>query len=371
MENELKWSNCVGITTDGAAAMTGVRTGLVQRIKNVAPGAISYHCFIHREALAAKELGEELHDVLNVAVKMVNCIKASALNTRLFEALCNEFGSEHMHLLFHTEVRWLSRGKVLDRLFELRKEVHHFLVNKKSALAVHLNDQLWLLKLAYLVDIFGYLNELNLGLQGKNNDLFRHIDKISAFMKKLQHWRIRVVQGRMDMFACLSELSIELEVTKDTWSSTIQDIVTRHLDLLHEKFMHYFPTQIRDTEHIAWVRNPLEVDFSKLSLSSEEESKLIELSCDRSLKLKYETVGLAEFWLHISNEYTGLFERAVNVLLPFTTTYLCESGFSAMTAMKTKYRNRLNVSDDLRLCLSQIKPRIDKLVSNMQAHSSH
>ena len=40
---------------------------------------------------------------------------------------------------------------------------------------------------------------------------------------------------------------------------------------------------------------PFEVDFSRLSLSSEDESKLIELSFDRSPKLKFETVGHAEF----------------------------------------------------------------------------
>jgi len=54
-------------------------------------------------------------------------------------------------------------------------------------------------------------------------------------------------------------------------SSTIQDIVTRHLDSLNKRFMHYFPNEMRDTEHIAWVSNPFEVDFSKLSLSSETD----------------------------------------------------------------------------------------------------
>ena len=52
---DLDWNNCVGITSDGAAAMTGKRAGVVQRVKNVAPSAAAYHCFIHREALAAKE----------------------------------------------------------------------------------------------------------------------------------------------------------------------------------------------------------------------------------------------------------------------------------------------------------------------------
>ena len=112
-----------------------------------------------------------------------------------------------------------------------------------------------MLKLACLVDIFGYiLNEFNLGLQGKNNDFFRYIDKVSTFMKTLQHWIIQVVQGRMFD------------------DSTIQDIVTRHLDLLHENFMRYFPNEMRETKHFAWVqKNPSEVNCSKLSLFSEDE----------------------------------------------------------------------------------------------------
>jgi len=108
-----------------------------------------------------------------------------------------------------------------------------------------------------------------------------------------------------------------------------------------------------------------------MSLSSEDESKLIELSCNRSLKSKFE---LAEFWLHISNKYIVLSGRTVglNVLLSCChlrrhTPIYVESWLSDRTAIKTKYINSLNVSDDLRLCLSQIKPRMDKFVSNMQS----
>ena len=38
-------------------------------------------------------------------------------------SICSEdFGSDHISLLYHTEVRWLSRGNATRRLFELRDE---------------------------------------------------------------------------------------------------------------------------------------------------------------------------------------------------------------------------------------------------------
>ena len=58
--------------------------------------------------------------------------------------------------------------------------------------------------------------------------------------------------------------------------------------------------------------------------------------------------------------------------MPFATTYLCEAGFSALTAVKTKYRQRLeNVEKDLRIKLSSIAPNFAELCAQMQAHPSH
>jgi DNA-binding TFAR19-related protein (PDSD5 family) len=52
----LSWEYCVGITTDGAASMTGKHSGVVKRILERAPNATWNHCFLHREALAAKNM---------------------------------------------------------------------------------------------------------------------------------------------------------------------------------------------------------------------------------------------------------------------------------------------------------------------------
>lgn len=62
---------------------------------------------------------------------------------------------------------------------------------------------------------------------------------------------------------------------------------------------------------------------------------------------------------------------AMRVLIQFSTTYLCEQGFSALTAIKTKQRNRLQPEDDMRVCLSTVAPNISNIVENKQHHPSH
>jgi hypothetical protein len=55
----------------------------------------------------------------------------------------------------------------------------------------------------------------------------------------------------------------------------------------------------------------------------------------------------------------------------FRTTYECEVGFSSLLQIKTKYRSRLSVGDDLRSALSSTSPRIKKLAVEKQAQPSH
>ena len=185
---KLKWSFCVGICTDGAAAMTGRLFGLISRIKEVVPESESTHCIIHREMLASRKISPELNIVLTDVVKVINYVKAHALNSRLFEQLCEEMDAENGRLLSHSEIRWLSRGKSLTRVFELRKPLQIFVSEKKSPLAAHFSDKVWVAILAYLCDIFSLFDELNLSLQGKMATVFKLADKVAAFKAKLDFW---------------------------------------------------------------------------------------------------------------------------------------------------------------------------------------
>ncbi|TKS65945.1 General transcription factor II-I repeat domain-containing protein 2 [Collichthys lucidus] len=165
----LPWKRFVGITTDGAPSMTGRKNGLVALVKKKleeegVEEAIALHCIIHQQALCSKCL--KFDNVMSVVVKCINQIKSRGLKHRRFRAFLEEMESEYGDVLYFTEVRWLSRGNVLKRFFELRAEVKAFMEKDGVAVPV-LSDPKWLMDLAFLVDITHELNVLNKKLQGQ------------------------------------------------------------------------------------------------------------------------------------------------------------------------------------------------------------
>ena len=166
-EHNLKWKHVIGICTDGAPVMLGCHSGFQTLVKEKSPGVAGMHCTIHRQALMAKTLPDQLKNVLDNVVKAVNFIKANALNSRLSAELCKESDSEFVTLLLHSHVRWLLKGKVLKRVFILQQEMKDFLQGPKPELHQKFSDDCFLMCLSFLVDIFKSVNFVNLVLQGK------------------------------------------------------------------------------------------------------------------------------------------------------------------------------------------------------------
>ncbi|KAK2720020.1 hypothetical protein QYM36_004059 [Artemia franciscana] len=336
-EGGILWDWCLSVCSDGAAALTGKDNGLMAWIRNKNPKVKWLHCIIHRQALASKRMNAHLHETLNEAVKVINFIKARPLNSRMFKLLCQEMGSEHQHLLLHTEVRWLSRGKILNRLFELRQEVHMFLLEQKSAFSSLFENQDWVCRLAYLADIFDKLNDLNLSMQGFRTDELSLNSKMCAFIKKLEFWLKKVQRNS-----------------------------------LRDELVSYFPSIMNQDRTQDWIQNPFVEDVTSSSgLSDNLTENLIELASDRTLELKFQNVTVSQFWLEVKGEYKELSEIAMSALLPFGSTYLCEVSFSAISLIKTKHRNRLSAQNDLIIAVSDIEPRFDNILAKKQPQVSH
>ena len=59
-------------------------------------------------------------------------IRANPLNHRQFKTLLEEYESNYGDLVLHTDVRWLSKGKILARFWDLIEEVKIFLTVKSK-----------------------------------------------------------------------------------------------------------------------------------------------------------------------------------------------------------------------------------------------
>ena len=73
--------------------------------------------------------------------------------------------------------------------------------------------------------------------------------------------------------------------------------------------------------------------------SVQERDQFVELSCYGGLKNEFKK-DMCDFWLKRRAEYGLISDRALKFLIPFSTSYLCETGFSAMLAIKKQIQNK-------------------------------
>ena len=306
--------------------MMGKRSGFIALVKSRCPDVIVTHCVLHRHALATKTLPEELRDVMAVVVTTVNFIRGRALNHRLFQVFCEDIGAPHSHLLYHTEVRWLSRGQVLSRVLQLRHEIQQFLQEKGNDLATYFGNPLFIARLAYICDIFGHLNSLNISLQGSSLTIVEAAERINSLREKLRLWSNRVEKQSFVNFPELAQILADDDIQNDL-CSTLVDEIKCHLKSLSDRFDGYFPNLSVDL----WIQDPFTIPIDDIDDGNELKDDLIELKSSGRLKMRFSTVASpSEFWASCYEAFPNLSAKALRITLPFVTTYLCEAGFSAL-----------------------------------------
>ncbi|XP_026331068.1 general transcription factor II-I repeat domain-containing protein 2-like, partial [Hyposmocoma kahamanoa] len=202
----LPWSKLKGVCIDGAPSMVGLRKGFIGILNEKATALnvqkddlIVLHCIIHQQNLCSKSI--RLQHVMDVVVKTINFIRSRGLNHRQFKGFLDEISAEYNDVTYYCEVRWLSKRKMLERFYELRNEIADFMKIKDKPLS-ELSDPKWICDLAFLVDLTGYLNDLNLKLQKQGqlvNDLYSHL---KAFQVKLRLWESQMLSGRINDVSC-------------------------------------------------------------------------------------------------------------------------------------------------------------------------
>ncbi|XP_075197600.1 general transcription factor II-I repeat domain-containing protein 2-like [Anomaloglossus baeobatrachus] len=334
----LPWDKLVSVVTDGAPAMCSENIGVVGLLKakrnqiSLSGPFSAIHCILHQEALCGKSV--QLKEVMDFVVKTVNFIRARGLNHRQFTSFLSDMDTEYGDLLYHTEVRWLSRGRVLKRFFSLREEIALFMALKDNDV-FQLSDPAFLSDLAFLTDVTEHLNELNLKLQGQKHIITIMFDSVKAFKCKLSLWAKQLQSGNLAHFSAMQSLDLETE--------------------------------------FALFATPFAVDVS--CVSEDLQMELVDLQCDTVLKQKYMDIGVPDFYKFVSQEkFPKLVKAAARIMAMFGSTYVCEQFFSSMKLNKSALRSRLtdeHLRATLRLATAHdFKPQVDLLVSGKRSQLS-
>ena len=242
-------------------------------------------------------------------------------------------------------------------------------VEGKCDFVKYLRDKEFILRLTCLADIFSRLNELHFCLQGSAGiNKFDVYDKIRSFMKKLVLWENCINNQNYECFETLHTFIIETETEVD---DGIISEISEHLNRLKESFELYFYEEMNAMQQKRWIMNPFHSAMTTgISTKADED---IDLSEDSFLETNFSTRKLVQFWVSLQTSYPLISTESLKVLIAFSSLYKCEAGFSAMVGIKSKFRNKLQLSDFLRLKLSHIEINIQSITesSNKQGHPFH
>ena len=280
-------------------------------------------------------------------------------------------------MLLHAEVRWLSRGKVLQRFLGLLPEIKVFL-SRRSEEYEELSDDGWLLDLGFLTDLTEKLNIFNTELQGKDKHLSEMMSAANAFKVKIGLWSTHLKSGDLTHFPNLEQMSQKFVKDRGAFQPVCY---CAHLDKIAVEFYRRFGALDVMERVVAFLANPFETinvgkvaaNFNKVfTLPPGVDMEIIDIQNDIGLKSRSRD---NEFWGLVNREKFPLLTAcALRVNAYFGSTYLCEMSFSQMKIIKSKYRSRLtdrHLTDCLRLAVCSYEPKIKELTNRVQSQPSH
>uniref|UniRef100_A0A671VCZ0 SPIN-DOC-like zinc-finger domain-containing protein n=1 Tax=Sparus aurata TaxID=8175 RepID=A0A671VCZ0_SPAAU len=265
-ENNLLIDKPISVCTDGAQCMVGKNRGFVALLREHEKRPIlSFHCILHQEALCAQMCGEQLGEVMSLVIRVVNFIVVRALNDRQFKTLLDEVRNNYPGLLLHSNVRWLSRGKVLSRFAACLSKIRTFL-EMKNVEHPELANTEWLLKFYYLVDMTEHLNQLNVKMQGVGNTVLSLQQAVFAFENKLELFIADTETGRLLHFEKLGEFKDACTASDPAQHLDLQQLAGFTSNLLHSFKVRFGEFRER-TRLFKFITHPHEcaVDSSDLS----------------------------------------------------------------------------------------------------------
>ena len=137
-------------------------------------------------------------------------------------------------------------------------------------------------------------------------------------------WKRKVERGHVASFLRLNKVIGEEPLAKE-----LQHEIKEHLIILQEEFKRYFhETDINENVQLTLARNPFRCTVDELPDDIQEE--FLELINNTAAKEEFQEqqqFNSSNCWVKMLSTFPKTSKFALKVLIPFSSTYLCESGF--------------------------------------------
>ncbi|XP_077340548.1 general transcription factor II-I repeat domain-containing protein 2-like [Lithobates pipiens] len=236
-----------------------------------------------------------------------------------FKQFLLDIQAKYEDVLYHNDVRWLSRGSALQRFYSLKKEIGEFLETKGQPMR-ELFDPMWLADLGFLVDITKHLNVLNTSFQGKDaavNQLYSHL---KAFATKLQLFTRQLSQAQPNL--------INFSALQEIMTSFPQDNISAQMSRYAADITSLAGEFKRRFQDFATIEKEISLFSFQFSVDPDDapdqlQLELIELHCDSELCSRDQQLSLVNFYRQLDkSRFQEIRTLAKKMLSLFGSTYI-------------------------------------------------
>ena len=409
VEMDLSLTKLVGFGSDGDSTMRGNREGLATKLRRHAPHLIDIHCIAHREALAANDASSyfpELQDIDKFANKVYSWLGKFAKRHGELKELMDSFQITRLEVLQIHHIRWLSRGKVMERLVKLmpallrdwelgEKKMYELATLFQVQFCIHL-----------LADVLIELNKLNQKFQEDHVDITSigtTLDVTISLLHKrflrgtfgagtmhMSSFLSKTQQGTLEFADCTGMIHVHAlrfeRLPKSQRSGTLDDcimlgksFVMKVIDFLNARFTdlpifnaakffspcnYYEDMDDRDSQTRRWLERlckKFSVGDSPIVDNVKCFGEMDEFTCTiyRSYPKKHmfgawDLCGAEHEWFE---GFPCLMQLWQIILVIPASTAVCERGFSKLSRIKNDDRSRLSLETlDMLMFLSLSAP---------------
>lgn len=395
----LELKKCSSLVSDGAAVMTGARSGVATRLKEVNPHLISMHCLCHKLALACTDTSGQIEYIRNVELWLRqlwklfdNSPKRTALYLKVQMNLKSLVLSDKSKAAVAKKIkkacqtRWLSFDAATHAIHEDFTAIVQTLRQLKDNDAVacgllsKIGSSKFIGTIYILKEILPVLSNLSKNFQrGQVN--FSHIQPSINYtttkLTEISESKAPITALKRDLEGRLSSCDISLSTaTENLLSNLLEKYVTALKDNIHNRFdaglpivsafsifnplalpqqgtsafkehgarkiqtlaKHFFSEPAKQDQLLAeWEKFKFDMDTWKQEIPAEVKDSHLQTATEWCLK---RLISLKTSYSIVFPALTNIAEVCLS--MPVSNAWP-ERGCSALKRVKTRLRNRLSV----------------------------